>query len=252
MLNLGYPFLRRIFPPSHTSSFLPAHLIPFASQLLQALLSTILASILFSISASPQIVECSLNAQWQQLFSERDASAIKAIQETLQCCGFRTPKDRSWPWDSNGGGRCADVLGYHEACGPKWISSSRAEAGKAGTVTIMVMLLQGLVLLIVRWRTERGRQPWSIVNSGSLGWGQNRSDPGFRPLLEDIEGERDDSESLHPDAEAPRDETEQPDRGSGLILPSQMNGAIWMGGTGEGGERDRNDDRERDRNHGGW
>ncbi|KAL5593983.1 hypothetical protein BROUX41_001035 [Berkeleyomyces rouxiae] len=255
-LNLGYPFLRRAFPPSPSPKLLPAHLVPFAAQLSQALLSTILASLLFAVAASPEIVDCSLNTQWQHLFSNHDATAVKAIQESLQCCGFKTPRDRAWPWDNNGGGSCADVLGYTAACGPKWIAMSRAEAAKTGSVVVVAMLLQALVLLVARWRAERGRDSWSGLNERGLGWRQDNEEAAFRPLLEDVEEERAERPGTEAREEHARGETGHLGRGTGLILPRQVDGAVWTGGdtgeeTGEQ-ERNANDERTRDRNSEGW
>ena len=42
--------------------------------------------------------DCLLERQWAELYRSRNTAAIRAIQETLECCGFAGPHDRPWPF----------------------------------------------------------------------------------------------------------------------------------------------------------
>lgn len=75
-----------------------------------------------SISNSPFL--CAMSSQWQSLFAARNRQAISMIEQTLQCCGFRTVRDRAWPWTDVQAGvgpdACVRQLGFTTPCFEGW------------------------------------------------------------------------------------------------------------------------------------
>ena len=101
--------------PFVTRQQLQASLLGFLALLDSALVT--LASTLLQ----PELQSCSLDRQWQLLFRSRNVHAIKAIQDTLNCCGFKTTLDRPWPWpDNRSSATCRDDFGRDRSCRAGW------------------------------------------------------------------------------------------------------------------------------------
>lgn len=52
---------------------------------------------------------------------------MKAIQDRLQCCGFKTVKDRAWPFDD--AGHCVRETGRTQACAGLWVKEEHRVVG---------------------------------------------------------------------------------------------------------------------------
>lgn len=118
-----------------------AHINPAALQILQGILTTVLAT-LYALDLVPSAtVGCELSTRWQHLFRTKDAQAIRAIQEALQCCGFRTVKDMAWPFPPTDV-QCPARFDRALACQGPWTAALQRNAGINFGVVLAVGVLQ--------------------------------------------------------------------------------------------------------------
>lgn len=90
-------------------------------------LNTILITLSAGRVASPSFQPCSLREQWLRLFQAKNARAIRRIQDSMDCCGFRTSHDMAWPFPDNAHGpnSCESAFGRTVACGGPWEAEGR-------------------------------------------------------------------------------------------------------------------------------
>ncbi|KAL2197071.1 hypothetical protein P885DRAFT_77551 [Corynascus similis CBS 632.67] len=183
--------------------------LSWLTNVLQLILTTVLATLLAqplsssSSQGSSSLTDCLLSGKWRALWRAHDAPAIRAIQDALSCCGFRSTRDMAWPFPSRGGDgpgarACEVQFGRRDACLPLWEGQlRRALAGDIGVV-LCVGLLQVLVLVGSAKGVKKGfgvagvmESLMSVFAGGSRGKRPNGSE-GRRPLLAAApEGDRD-------------------------------------------------------------
>lgn len=119
----------------------PFHrLTPTILQTLQALVTTVLATLLFENVVPSATVECLMDNQWLRLWRGRNAEAIRLIQDTLNCCGLNSLKDKAYPISDPKA--CAEMFGRNQVCKGPWRSALRGSAGADFGVVVAVGLLQ--------------------------------------------------------------------------------------------------------------
>ncbi|PHH77056.1 hypothetical protein CDD82_3684 [Ophiocordyceps australis] len=114
--------------------------VAFSLQAIQAILTTVLATLLLSNAVPSAARTCLLTTTWQHLFSSHDAGAIRRIQDAFDCCGCNTVKDRAWPWLRAGG--CAETYHRDTACLGPWQVALQQQAGIDFGVVLAVGLFQ--------------------------------------------------------------------------------------------------------------
>ncbi|KAK6447767.1 hypothetical protein FP744_10004017 [Trichoderma asperellum] len=140
-----FSFLNSFIYPSllHSArnSSNPLHrLSPTILQTLQGLFTTILATLLFEKVVPSESVECLIDNQWLHLWRDRNGEAIRLIQDTLNCCGLNSLKDRAYPISDPKA--CAGMFGRNQVCRGPWRSALRSSAGADFGVVVAVGLLQ--------------------------------------------------------------------------------------------------------------
>ena len=141
-LSLPTPLLSRILsvilPLANLSAIGPYLLqrklvvsFPLALSVL-VILDTILVT-LSGADLRPQSLSCSLAQQWQHLFSIKDARTIRRIQDSLNCCGYRTPRHQAFPFynreEGTSANACVVQYGRHTACQNGWMREERKVLG---------------------------------------------------------------------------------------------------------------------------
>lgn len=81
-----------------------------------------------------------MNSQWLGLWRDKNGEAIRMIQDTLNCCGLNTLKDRAYPISDPR--TCAAMFGRNQVCREPWRSALRSSAGADFGIVIAVGLLQ--------------------------------------------------------------------------------------------------------------
>ncbi|KAL6892326.1 hypothetical protein GGI43DRAFT_191691 [Trichoderma evansii] len=162
----------------------PLHrLSPTILQTLQGLLTTILATLLFQNVVPSETVECLLDNQWMRMWRDHNAEAIRLIQDTLNCCGLNSVKDRAYPFPKKGVTiTCPEMFGRDLACRGPWKSALRSSTGTDFGVVVAVGLLQVLSLLM----TREGTNWWTAWRTVSWYRQQQANHRESRPLLAGI------------------------------------------------------------------
>lgn len=172
--GLSYRHLRR---NSLSSSSRLKQLAPFVLQILQALITTILATILFETALPSQVTECMLDSTWTRMFRTHDAEGIRRIQDALECCGLNSVKDRAYPFPGMAPSSCSQTYGRSVACREPWRGALRRASGTDLGVILAVGLLQVLSLLFVN-----NGPAWMTWGSGECRQTPENSE-SRRPLL---------------------------------------------------------------------
>ncbi len=106
----------------------------------QLMYETIIATLAMTYIVPASALECPLSDQWGKLSKARNDKAILAIQERFKCCGFRTTKDRAFPWGSPS--TCAARTGRDISCLGPWLKAEQANAGWLLFVAASVFILK--------------------------------------------------------------------------------------------------------------
>ncbi|KAH6622699.1 hypothetical protein F5144DRAFT_622843 [Chaetomium tenue] len=173
------PTKTTLTPPTLTTLTTLAHL-------LQLLLTTTLTTLHTTHLTSPTTTSCLLSQRWRTLFQAHDARAVRAIQDALACCGFRSARDMAWPFPPAGRDACQTQFGRTEACLPAWEGVWRGAVG----AELGVCLCVGVVQVVGVYLARRGGFSFSFgrLIGGSGGGGGGDREGGVeagsrRPLL---------------------------------------------------------------------
>jgi len=147
----------------------------FALYALQLIFETIVAT----LSISYITPSCRLEERWSSLYSNKDSGAIKRIQDRFDCCGFKTVKDRAWPFphgrpqDGFGSDQCIKIYGRESSCLGPWRQSGQINAGLLFGVAMILFLVKAATIIFQlsnipptisrNWMDSFGRFP--ITNS---------------------------------------------------------------------------------------
>jgi hypothetical protein len=65
---------------------------------------------------------------------------MRTIQDSFKCCGFRTLKDRGFPFGDPS--QCAEVFGYKKSCLGSWRKAEQIQAGLLLLVAVVVFVVK--------------------------------------------------------------------------------------------------------------
>jgi len=104
--------------------------------------SSVVISLLGTHAAPASDLLCGLESKWKSLYSSKD-TAIKEIQDALQCCGLINSHDRAWPFPdkTHDSTACEKRFDRTTGCIQRWRGEEQRLAG----------LLMGVVGLVVVW-----------------------------------------------------------------------------------------------------
>ncbi|KAI0884530.1 uncharacterized protein GGS22DRAFT_143837 [Annulohypoxylon maeteangense] len=150
--NVFYTPLLHRFLQARVSSLATQKLLPIALQVIQGILTVVLATLSAQGFVPGKLLECSLEGNWQRLFIAKDAHAIQQIQDSFNCCGLRSTKDRDWPLH-----QCTDSYkDRNSACLVPWRAAQQRTAGIEFAVVVVVGVLQLIHLALFRLRNSGG------------------------------------------------------------------------------------------------
>ena len=96
---------------------------------------TIYETVIATLSASNMgplsALTCPLEQKWQQLFHNKDNTAIKRIQDAHHCCGLHSTVDRAWPFPEKHrtAAVCHETFGRDRSCFEYWRRDQQIAAG---------------------------------------------------------------------------------------------------------------------------
>ncbi|PVH94437.1 hypothetical protein DM02DRAFT_676198 [Periconia macrospinosa] len=156
LLKIGYVFTRyqehRSRLPRGDVARLPLVIV---MNTLIFIYSTVVVTLLGTHAAPPPGLDCGLQERWIIMFRNKDARAIKAIQDAFNCCGLKSSHDMAWPFPdkTHKADACELAFGRKNGCFKPWKIEEQRVAG----------ILMGAVGLVFIWQfaiiatpTERG------------------------------------------------------------------------------------------------
>ncbi|KAG5983445.1 hypothetical protein E4U55_008155 [Claviceps digitariae] len=188
-----YPNLLR---SSHslTTGSLASRLAPLVLQVLQAVATAILATLLLEGVLPSPLLDFLVEYEWDELYRGHDASHVLSIQNTYDCCGLNAVDDRAYPFLSVPGGTCAEVHGRTRSCREPWQTALRYCSGLDFGVVVVVALVQITGLFIMRertaWWTALRTQDWKPSDT------DDESPPRLFTVQEESEGSSSDREGI--------------------------------------------------------
>jgi hypothetical protein len=108
----------------------------------QLIYDTVIATLALTHILPPSALQCDLNTQWQKLYTGKDEKAIRAVQDSFQCCGLNSVKDRAWPFVQQKPSPCAAVFGRDKSCLGDWRKAEQVGAGLFLLVAIVVFVMK--------------------------------------------------------------------------------------------------------------
>ncbi|KAI1213710.1 uncharacterized protein F4807DRAFT_408787 [Annulohypoxylon truncatum] len=151
--NVFYTPLLHRFLRSRFSSLATQQLLPIALQVIQGILTVVLATLSAQGFVPGRLLECSLEGNWQRLYSANDGQSIMRIQDAFNCCGLRSTKDRDWPKTH----KCLETYpGRSTNCLVPWQAAEQRTAGLEFAVVVVVGMLQLIHLAFFRLRNSGG------------------------------------------------------------------------------------------------
>lgn len=101
---------------------------------------TIVATLAMTYLVPPSALKCGLNDRWQFLFREKNEKAIRAIQDSFDCCGLNSVVDRAFPFSSDRS-KCPEFYGRNQSCFAAWRKAEQANAGLLLLVALVVFMI---------------------------------------------------------------------------------------------------------------
>lgn len=111
----------------------------------QLICDTVVTTLALTYMLPPASLPCGLEIRWQKLYSNNNESAIKAIQDAFNCCGFHSPKDRAWPFGQPSS--CGEIFGRNKSCLGEWRKAEQINAGLIVFVALLGFAIKALSII---------------------------------------------------------------------------------------------------------
>ncbi|MCJ1387673.1 hypothetical protein MMC18_000516 [Xylographa bjoerkii] len=108
------------------------------------ILDTVLITLATAALSTPTLT-CGLESRWRQSFMAKDESTIRSIQDRLECCGFRSAKDKAWPFPAKGvsAEACVKRFGWERSCEGIWTAEEASVLRMVIVVGVGVAVMKG-------------------------------------------------------------------------------------------------------------
>ncbi|TVY85685.1 hypothetical protein LAWI1_G008581, partial [Lachnellula willkommii] len=106
----------------------------------QLIYETIVATLALTHMIPPNALKCELNDRWTKLYKNEDTRGIRTIQDTFECCGLNSVKDRAFPFGAPS--TCATNYGRSNSCFGEWRKAEQVNAGLLFLVAVVVFALK--------------------------------------------------------------------------------------------------------------
>lgn len=103
---------------------------------------TIIATFAITYIVPPSNLQCGLNDRWAKLFREKNWGAIRAVQDSFNCCGLNSVLDRAWPNVDQQRSPCAENYGRSTSCFGPWRQAEQTHAGLLLLVAVVVFIIK--------------------------------------------------------------------------------------------------------------
>jgi len=145
LLELGYDITRHREKRSRSRrGSTPRPPLVIIANTLIFIYSSVVITLLGTHAGPPAGLNCGLESQWTRLFRQKNAEAIRTIQDAFHCCGLMNAHDRAWPFPDkeHKADACQKQLGYDRGCLGVWRREEQRVAGLMMAVVGFVTLWQ--------------------------------------------------------------------------------------------------------------
>ncbi|PVH81893.1 hypothetical protein DL98DRAFT_514272 [Cadophora sp. DSE1049] len=125
----------------------------------QLIYETVIATLALTHMIPPTALNCELGSKWQMLWRMKDGNAIRTIQDALNCCGFNTVRDRSWPFEDPA--TCSKTFNRSQSCVRPWRRSEQNMAGLLLLVAVVVFIIKVLSLISLLTSNSFSQSRWA-------------------------------------------------------------------------------------------
>lgn len=108
----------------------------------QLVYETIIATLALTHMIPPANLACGLNDQWQKMYRDKNGEAIKAIQDSFNCCGLNSVVDRAYPFVNGKPSKCATIFERNKSCFGEWRKAEQTNAGLLFLVALLVFAVK--------------------------------------------------------------------------------------------------------------
>jgi len=84
--------------------------------------------------------ECMYEYRWTEMFRAKDGPAIRGIQDSLDCCGYRTLNHMAYPLPPRNVTTCAQETKRTHACSGPWTQAGQSTAEMVGGICIVLAI----------------------------------------------------------------------------------------------------------------
>ncbi|KAI6247324.1 hypothetical protein HI914_04220 [Erysiphe necator] len=117
--------------------------------IIQIIYETVIATLSLTYIVPESALNCALGERWQELFMNKDEQAIRAIQDSFDCCGFKTTKDRAWPFSNDKPSSCTQTYGRSQSCLAPWRRSEKTNASLIFLIVVVVFLTKVSAMIFI-------------------------------------------------------------------------------------------------------
>ncbi|PQE06159.1 tetraspanin Tsp3 protein [Rutstroemia sp. NJR-2017a BBW] len=116
----------------------------------QLIYETVVATLALTYMIPPESLRCGLDDKWQKMYHDKNARQIRGIQDGLNCCGYKSVRDRAWPFlpSAEKPGNCAETTDRSQSCFGVWRQAEQINAGLLLLVAIIVFIVKVSVFII--------------------------------------------------------------------------------------------------------
>jgi len=108
----------------------------------------------------PSSLQCGLNDRWQRLYSAKNGQALRAIQDSFDCCGFNKVTDRAVPFGGGLASQCAAKYNRDLSCLDPWRQAEQTNAGLLLLVASILFIVKVLSILSLLTSTSWSHSGW--------------------------------------------------------------------------------------------
>ncbi len=103
----------------------------------------VIATLALTYLGPEESVLCGLDTTWYRLFRGKDENAIKAIQDTYNCCGLHSTVDKAFPFPggNNDVHACEKAFGRTKPCFGAWKRGEKTTASLISLVAIFAIAI---------------------------------------------------------------------------------------------------------------
>ncbi|KAF4631113.1 hypothetical protein G7Y89_g7022 [Cudoniella acicularis] len=152
----------------------------------QLIYETIIATLALTYIAPQNTLKCHMDSRWQELYANKNENAVKAIQDSFNCCGFKTVTDRAYPFLNQVASSCAVHYKRNQSCFSAWSKAEQENAGLLLLVALLVFVTKATSLYALTgssWRNSRWARQFKRFTNGAHRDEENRV--STRGLLEE-------------------------------------------------------------------